>query len=424
VVSHALVALFLISGDLQVQADGVSETRAGEAPILAGQSPSAFVAQIVTPVAALRYSDVGVSFEVNYAPRIFWRDPSDMFGTSGPLVLHTANLGLSVRTTRRLTLSAGATGSIGQPDYTFLPQLLGTTQGSLPQIAEIETGTGRVTAGVRLSRRWDLELGGELFYWSYRGTPMGLPTGIITSEKSALEQAGLLYRLTLRHQLGLGAVVKEASFSDGLDVLSVGPAAIWRVRLTPVDELRLTAGVTYLSTGGTLAPGAMSLVQPGEKIVFPVGRFELTSRVARRDEVMILANAAGGVESFVDPIVGNSGPRAIAAAGLQVYLEPNWMWWLRGDFSTALRSTPVVVAPNAAPPDETTFGVKLSCLRRLSPYFFGELGGYWADRGPAFVTPNFHFHQRQLWVYVQVIGTTRTVPQSKPPPKEGQVVDY
>jgi len=145
--------------------------------------------------------------------------------------------------------------------------------------------------------------------------------------------------------------------------------------------------------------------------------------VARWDEFFILANAGGGVDYYVDPVLATAVPRARASGGITALMAPDWTATLRGDFSTALRSTayaiPVPATSTAAPappvyPDETVFSFSLSARRRVSTGAFAEIGGLWADRAPALVTPGFAFHQRQLWVFAQLAWTSHPVVQAVP----------
>lgn len=413
-VGHALVALVALSGDLRVQGDATSESRAGETPILAGQPSQAFVAEVLTPLVALTYRDAGVIFEVSYAPRIYWADPNPL-GRLAPLLLHTVNLTLDDQMTPRFRLLAAATGSVGEADYTTLTQILGTVQGALPPVQDLASVTGRASIRGDLAERWKLELGAGGLYWKWLQAPPNLPPQTILWQASAAEDATLLYRVTPRHDLGFGVAFAQARYSFGLDVLTIGPTATWKVRLTPSDDLRLMLGLAYVRTDGPMPAGTMPLLGPSGQAVSPVGAFEFLSRVARADEVWFSALAKGGVDFYVDPVIGTAVPRASIEAGIAAAKVPDWLATLRGGFATPIRTTPFVVPAGVVAPDETAFAVTLSLRKRFSMNFFGEVGVRWADRGPALVTPDFHFHQRQLYLYVELIGTTRQVPTPKTP---------
>jgi hypothetical protein len=483
----ALVALLFLSGELGVQASAVtesrpgegplilgvlglqlgvtSESRAGEAPILAGDTPQAFVAEILTPLVGLELHRPNFTFELFYGPRIYWEDPNPSATqtfvrdpltringkgpiqalSSGPLILHSAGLTLNARPTRGLSVLMSATGSIGSPDYTALPQVLGTVQGALPPIARIESGTAQAKLGYKVAPRWQLDLGATVYYWHWLDLPPGsfglatgtVPTSVVglsstNGQASVAEQPfvtgqttvsatpGATFALTARDGLGFGTDVAATSYSDGVSILLVTPAVTWKRRLTRLDDLRLTLGFTY---GRALAAPLGSLAPFGTagSAASPVGSFELDLHLMRREEVTVLATVNTGVEYYFDPILGTAVPRAIIGAGLTAISIPAWVITLRGDFGTAIRTSPYSfvetgVAPSlpaslSSYPDETAFSLTLSDRRRISENFYAEIGGRWADRGPALVTPDFHFHQRQLWVFLALTATTHPIPR-------------
>jgi hypothetical protein len=407
-VGNLLVALVLITGEFDVQASAIVESRVGEAPVVAGNVPQAFVAEIVTPAAALEYRDPALSFRVSYAPRIYWAHPNAL-NTEEPLLLHTAELVLKAQTTRRFVLQASVTGAIGNPDYTQLAPLVGVLQGTLPTVTKIASVTGRIGAHALLTRRWELDLDGQIFYWESLGTPANVPTPNITEQTSGAEQATALFRLSPRYALGFGVAGNEAAYGTGVDVTTIGPTISWRAQLTPRDELRLILGLAYVRASGPTLPGMLPLLGPSGQTVSPVGGFALVSRVARRDEVLILANASGGVDYYLDPIIGTAAPRARADAGIVAIMLPSWLASLHFDFATALRGTPLPPISGVIP-DETVFSLTLAVRRRISLGFFAEVGATWAERAPAFVTPDFQFHQRQIWVYAQLSWTSHPLP--------------
>src|SRR5262249_34215648 len=113
-----------------------------------------------------------------------------------------------------------------------------------------------------------------------------------------------------------------------------------------------------------------------------------------------------------DPVVGIASPRALSSLEIGTLSPSGWATGLKGSFATALRTTPYAVAPGQPQPDETVFFVDLTVRRPLTQYLLAELGGQWADRGPPLFTPDFHFHQRQLWIYLSFTGTTQPLPRA------------
>jgi hypothetical protein len=80
------------------------------------------------------------------------------------------------------------------------------------------------------------------------------------------------------------------------------------------------------------------------------------------------------------------------------------MFAARGEFGTS-------VAPPAAyaEADLTAYAVSAFARKLVSSNFVVELGGLWADRGPALDHPDFHFRQPQRWVYLTLTATTRVL---------------
>jgi hypothetical protein len=392
------------SGTLTVQASVQSESRAGVSPIVAGEDPQSFVAELLTPRFALELRRPALVLAAWYGPRIFWEDPNPS-ATSGPLVLHVFGLTLDARESKDFTVTGSATGSIGEPDYTTLPQVLGTVQGMLPPVVDLAAVTGQLKLLDRLTDRWTAGLAGQASHWQWVDAPANLATGTITSQTSVSGAPAATLRLSTRDALQFSTAVARAWYSYGPGVLTVAPAVTWKRRLARRVDLSLMLGLTYAHLVGPVVPGATTLLGGRDSAVFPVGSAEIVSRLARRDEVLFQGRAFAGVDFFVDPITGIVLPRGLASAELIAVSVPSWMTTLRGEFGAPLEAPSV--APPALPPDETAFALSLSVRRRVTENFFAELGGRWADRGPALSTPDFHFHQRQLWAYLSITGTTR-----------------
>jgi hypothetical protein len=410
---NLLVALALFSGELDVQATAVVEARAGEQPDPRDYTKqAAFVAAVVTPIATLVYGEPGLSLRLSYSPRVYWSDPN-VLTSMAPLLLHTVDLVIAEQVTKRFALHGELIGSIGQPDYTTLALTL--QSGTVPQITEIASAIGGITTRTALTRRWELDLDGRLFYWKALDVQPPDPTAVvpttpaITEQKSAAEQATALFQLTRRNALGFGVAASQASYSSGIAVYTVGPTATWKVHLTPVDDLKLILGLQYVRATEPTMPGVTPLLAPSGQAVSPIGGFELVSRVARRDEVLILANAAAGVTYYVDPVIQTAAPRAEATAGMTGIMLPYWLATVHADFATTLRSTQFEI--NGLVPDETVVSLTLAVQRLISTGFFFEIGGTWAERAPAFVAKDFHFDQRQLWVFARLSWFSHPLPR-------------
>ena len=443
----ALVAFFLLSGDLGApasvtseagsletpggpgfapgifafQASVASESRAGETPFIAGEAPRSFVAEILIPRLTVELRNPGVIFSAWYSPRIFWEypNPSSVSGqaptsppASEPLILHMFGLTLDARTSRNVAVAASATGSIGEPDYTTLPQVLGTVQAMLPNVVHVAAVNGQAKVVDKLTERWAVSLAGMVSHWQWLDILPGTVTpAMITSQTLVSGEPAAAFLLTPNDLLGLGAALGWVSYSYGAGAFTVTPATTWKRHLDRGADLNLKLGLTYLHLIGSPPPGATPLLAAGKTYAFsPIGSAELILHLARRDETLFLGRAFAGIDYYLDPVVGTALPRASVSAELTALSVPGWTTTLRGDFATVLQSVPVL--PGAIPPDETAFSVSLGVRRRVTENFYAELGGRWANRGPALDTPGFQFNQRQLWAYLSLMGTTRPIPRT------------
>jgi hypothetical protein len=403
----------LFSGTLALQASVENEIRAGETPLVAGTASQSFVAEILTPRLALELRRAEVVLSAWYGPRIFWEDPNPT-STSGPLVLHTLGTRLDVDPSTTLHATFSLIGAVGEPDYTALPQVLGTVQGTLPPLIELASLHGDARISDALTRLWSVSLGAQAFAWRWVDVPASPPPGTITSQILGSVEPSATLRLSDRDALQFATAVGAASYPGGVGLLTVSPATTWKRRLARRVDLNLRAGLAYAHVLGQQLPGAIPLLPAGkDSTVSPLGSAEIGSRIARRDNFLLQARAVAGVDFFVDPVLGVAIPRASTGAEVAALAVPDWFVSFRGDFATALRAPPAIA--NQPPPDETAFSLTLSGRRRLTDSLFAELGGRWADRGPTLGTPDFQFHQRQLWVFLSLTGTTRPLPRPSLP---------
>jgi hypothetical protein len=133
----------------------------------------------------------------------------------------------------------------------------------------------------------------------------------------------------------------------------------------------------------------------------PVGGLRLDARILKRDRMMVGTVAEAGVDYFLDPVLATATPRGAARAGLTATVVPDWMAGVGGEFATPIRLSSL-----PGNPDETAFALTGWLRRRATDNIILEIGGRWADRGPAFAAPGFRFHQRQNWIYLTLTYTT------------------
>jgi hypothetical protein len=137
----------------------------------------------------------------------------------------------------------------------------------------------------------------------------------------------------------------------------------------------------------------------------PVAGATWEQRLVSLREWTLTSTVHDSVDYYVDPILAIAAPRDSAAVGVTLFLPPTWWVGLEGNFSTSLSAHSLGDPTNY--PDEVGAGVNVPVRHTLSENLSMEFGGRWSDRTPFFTAPNFGFHQRQLWLYVSLSGTTR-----------------
>jgi hypothetical protein len=139
----------------------------------------------------------------------------------------------------------------------------------------------------------------------------------------------------------------------------------------------------------------------------PIGGFEANKVWLSKSETALRLTFGGTAEQYVDPILQVAGPRGSVMARVSLLLSPFWTCGAEAGFATSLSSKPLQFANSTAILDETLAYASLPVRYRASDELVVEFGGRWLDRAPHLAAPNFAFHQRQLWFYVTLYGTTR-----------------
>ncbi|HVZ85326.1 MAG TPA: hypothetical protein VHG72_00025 [Polyangia bacterium] len=405
-----------IAPSLDLEGGALAESRAGEQPLIPGQAPQAFVAELVTPLVGIELRRPTLSLDLSYAPRFYFEHPTPA-GASTPLILHAAALAFRGLASREVTITGTATGSFGKPDYNALSQALGTAQGQLPPVVEeIGSVNGLVEMDAELAPRWLLLTTGQVFYWKWLN-PGPTPPVVMAADGTILPLAtsqiafalapGVTQHLTERDDLAYVVTAGYADYSSGTKVLTLTPTFGWRTRLTRRDVLKLTLGASYAQALGLTTNAAVRGAN-----VSPVGSALLEGDLARRERTYVTGLVGATVDYYLDPVLQVALPRAAFTLRVAATVVPDWSVGLNGDFATALLRTPL-----PGNPDETTFTVTLPVRHRISSDLFAELGVRWADRGPSLNAPEFAFHQRQLWLYFSLTATTiETARWGVPPP--------
>jgi hypothetical protein len=427
-----IAALLLLSGKIDVNASAISETRVGTSPIVASQPPLRSFIEILTPELELDLLDHAWDVRLAYMPRIFYRQTEGLDAAWPPLVLHVVNLTVERRPSAVLTVAGFANASVGAIDYTYLQTVLGPMQASLPQIQipHVLSLVGGATVSVRLTPLATVRVAGEVDHHEPIGnttvTTINGPVNAFPTSTFARLAPALSLRVSRVDDAivsvtgTLQSVVSEGfkgqvnadgtvTTGDHFELLTVAPQLGWARRLSPGYDLHLSAGAAFNHVIVTPAP------DQAPSPLSPVAGADLTVHVLRRHEEAARGRIGATVDYYVDPILHTTGPRGTATTELYFAFPGDWMTGLSGTFSTSL-STGLPITPQtpgAAPnfPDETAFTVNVPLRHRVTSYFIGEIGGRWSDRGPRLTAPEFHFHQRQLWVYLELTATTRLVPR-------------
>ena len=143
-----LAGLMWVSGQFGAYGSAVAEVRVGQAPVVAGRDPEAGVATALTPIGQLEYARPDRQVILEYGPRLLWRQPN-LLRSKKLLVLHVADLSVTLDVTPNVRLVERAAASYGEADYAALTQIFPAGQGTLPQVLNIFA----VSAGTGL--RWD-----------------------------------------------------------------------------------------------------------------------------------------------------------------------------------------------------------------------------------------------------------------------------
>jgi hypothetical protein len=385
-----------------VNLDGtvIAEGRRGVSPILANGGSTAFGAGILLPQVELWLRDERGELRVAYLPRLTWQLPNQLDYEARPLVLHQVSLGVIHRPTSKTQYSVRALGSVGEPDYSTLTQILGPGQAAVPQARTVASVSSSADGQVIFTRRWRATMVANVSYFHVLNVPPAvvgtMPT--LNSQLGLSGAVGTSYALTPIDDLALSAPIAYVTYATDVQLFTITPTLSWHQR-HQTGDVRLSLGLTYMQDLGTT-----HTLQNGWGFL-PAANVDLVQSVVVQDGNGLWARARFTVEHYADPILVAVGPRALAWGQLALTASPDWIFAVEGNVSLSLRTTPLPENP-----DETAFSLRVPVRRRLSRHFAIEIGGLWSDRGPALAAPSFAFHQRQLWAYFSLTATTRDVP--------------
>ena len=358
---------------------------------------------------------------LGYSLRIFWRtSPEDP--SPAPLYLNTATLALTARPTRRLQIKLAATAFEGSADYTFLPVIFGQSQAALVVVPRIFSAMLEGTARLRADRLVTPEIAVQAVHSQPIGvSELQVPAQNTTAVTYSLPHftslsgtPGVEMRVSPLNDLTLESIFQYEYVSDinsavttsggpppthSISAIIVIPTVASRTLLARNADLILKLGlaVTHLASTYPVEPNAVT----------PVGGATFDGRLLSLRETILSGQAGASVEYYLDPVLGTPAPHATAATSLVLGLPQDWSIGLQGTFSTTLKAHPLGTEPSLFYPDEVAAAVALPVRHALSDDFAIEFGGRWSDRSPFFTAPSFGFHQRQLWLYLSLMGTSR-----------------
>ena len=416
----AIFALLFAAGDLQVGAGAQAELRAGQTPLLAGQSPSNFFMALLTADADLYWATAEGESSLRYAPRLLWRDPSPN-DQIAPLVLHVFAGRHRARLDRRTELVLQADGSFGEVDYAYLGQSL-PQQAALPATTSMLNLQGRATLAWRASRRTSLQAGFSLLNWRTLDSTTGAASGATSlpvQTKLAFEPQ-LSYVLSRRDKLVVRAdltynIVQDSvagqgqTSASGFSALVWQPQVAWQHELTRRHRLELQAGVIIAHPFAD--PCTMQSFAP----VAPIGAARLASLLYQARDLRVRGDLSGAASWYLDPVLRTGVPRGQANAGVLADLGTRWTAELSGMVSTNLTRQPL-----PGNPDETIFMARLPVRFQASRHLVLEAGARYSERAPHLSAPQFAWHGRESIGYVMFTVIERTSLLSAGPQRGSQ----
>ena len=416
------------AGQLEVIPAASVEARAGEAPLLYGQAPTPMLIEVVTPGVGLGYVGRRLQLLAGYELRIAWQNTSKD-PAPAPLFLNTVNLTMTDHLTRRLVLKLAGTAFEGQTDYTYLSsfQNPGQTVLSLPPkilsanlLGSVELHvTELATAAIALQAVRNQPIGATpppatatsttptIAYTLPYFTSLAATPGVAVRVSHADELSSAV-GVQYQHVSNLSPVDPTGTIHPGssISAVIVSPELGLHRTLSPHSELTLKAGLA--------ATHVDSEVFGTRDSVTPVGSADVNVRLLNLRRAILQAKLTESVDYYLDPVLAVAADHSYTAGSLSLGLPKNWTIALEGSFATPFTAHPLLTpSPIAGQPptltyfDEVGATAQLSGRHLLSNDLLLEFGGRWADRAPFFTAPNdVGFHQRQLFLFVTLTGTT------------------
>jgi hypothetical protein len=392
------VACALLLALAEVQVGARAEVQGGQAPLLAGQASESTARSTLQPEAglALRWR-LGQS-RLHYGPRLTYRAPNPA-GTDDALVMHLLGAEHESRLARGVRAFGEASSSFGDVDYATLSQSLEQSQSTLPAVTRLWTIGGGAAVEVRAIRRWTLQTRLGATHQRPLDDGATAPAAGATLSRSTNVELSETARhaLTRRDDLTLRLGASDQRLSSGLHVLAIEPGVGWQRRLSRAQTLELGGGVVVVHALG-LPAGAGA-----PEVVSPVATAALGSRHRPGRGLLVDTSVSLGATWFLDPVLVTGLTRGVASASISATYRTNLTV-----AASAQVATTVSRAPLPGEPDETLVRAELPVRYRVSPHLAVEVGGRYSDRGRHLLASELGMHQRELWLYAQLVASAST----------------
>ena len=421
-----LSALFLIQAEAQFEAGARIETRVGQTPAGSTQpTPSIPTGQpftvpvpveqtqvivVATPLLSIGWLADVDDLRASSATRILWRPVP--FLDRRPLFLELLEATHSRRLTKRCNWQLNIRGSYGEQDYSSLQQQL-PNQPSLPTATTMLMIDATASISWRGSRRMALNLRlGAMHRRSFdTQTVTNVTAGtetipMLPTQTTVTAGPGLTYALSSRSTVEASAAIADTD-SKGfllpagqigmLNMLSIQPQVGIRTDLTQGHRLHLAGGFAYAialrqSTNQSLLP------------IYPLLNVGLESILQRTRTIVVRSSLGTGTAIFVDPVLGGVFLRGVVQASVDAQLGA-WSVGARGAFATDISGR--LSAVGNVFPDETAVSAEIPVRYRSSRHMIIEFGGRYTERAPALGTAGFSWHNRELWMFLNLTAASR-----------------
>jgi hypothetical protein len=424
-----LWALLAWPGGSELEAGGSLDLRLGQAPTgiatnPAGQAVPTEQNQLLlaaTPLLGARWTGETSELRARSATRVLWRPAP--YAERRPIFLETLEAEHRMRPSRRSRWQLELRSTYGEEDYTSLLRQF-ANQPALPPALTMFTANALGDGSWRASRRTTLTL---LAHGTYRRsltdltqTPESpvilgaLPTQTVVVVTPGLRHA-LDRRTTLEVHAGIGdthleGVQVAGATSDRVNLLTFQPEVGLVRDLTRAQQVRLSAGLTYVAVLADPAPGL------DWRPLTPIVRADLASRLWRTRASSLRSRLGAEASWYADPVLGLAVWRGTALANLDAQLGPRWHGSLRASFTTDLSAPLDTRLTGGVPLDETVGQVEVPFRYRWSSQLALEFGARFAERGPHLLVDDFAWHYRELWAFVTLSSTTHRTRTTPPPP--------